>query len=135
MGEYRTRLYGMLDKWLVSSPLRSQWVNCGSTKVYMRKTEVLILRERSKAVITLANISVRPSKQGKGLASDVLRWMESARERGLLIDGIVPPRYLAVENVCTPRMHEILRKNGWEKYPEHGRDDSGVSCYLKILGG
>lgn len=132
MGEYCNRLYGLLDKWLVSSPLRSQWINCGSTKVYMRKTEVVVLRERSKAVITLANINVRPDKQGKGLAADVLRWMESARKRGLLIDGIVPPRYLAVENVCTPRMHEILRRHGWEEYPTEGED---VSCYLKILGG
>lgn len=53
--------------------------------------------------ITLANITIHPRAQNKGLFREVVRWMERQN-----VD------VLRVENVITPRMEAILRKHGWE---------------------
>lgn len=100
--ERRERLRAHLDRWYVESPMWSAWITSSPVRVYMRKSPLPGPGGSLIPALTMANINVKKSSQGKGWFVDVLQWMH---DQGVSI--------LKIENVINSRLAASLLQRGW----------------------
>lgn len=118
--ELSRRMIGGMDRFFKDSNMVNSWVKDRYMSVYLRKSVRLRGCGDTKWITTLdiANISVKPNYQNKGLASSLIDFVIERR----ILDAIW------VENILHPNLIHIVEKRGFELFGE--RDFS--PSYLRM---
>lgn len=103
------------------------WIEKGPLHIYLRLTDRHI-NGKKYATLDIANISIDPKFQNKGIFSDLLGALETRPVRGMIyVENIVGTSLVNQMKLCG-----YLERRG---YAYHGESNSFTPCMFKVTVG
>lgn len=100
----------------------NRWISHDGFRVYLR-VGTRVLDGKRRRMLTVANVSVPPTKMQQGHFASFMIQVEG------LVHDFPDVECLCVENVQSPRLDSILKRQSWCSRLEHGTD----LCFYKEL--